>query len=62
MSPMKPPKPAPEAVDGQDEDEDPAVALKKELRLKPGEWYVIHSYAGYENLRSAVGWRSCEVP
>ncbi|MCK5756882.1 MAG: transcription termination/antitermination protein NusG, partial [Mycobacterium sp.] len=32
-----------------DEDEDPAVALKKELRLKPGEWYVIHSYAGYEN-------------
>ena len=29
--------------------EDPAVALKKELRLKPGEWYVIHSYAGYEN-------------
>ena len=30
-------------------EEDPAVALKKELRLKPGEWYVIHSYAGYEN-------------
>ncbi|BBY17637.1 transcription termination/antitermination protein NusG [Mycolicibacterium litorale] len=30
-------------------DEDPAVALKKELRLKPGDWYVIHSYAGYEN-------------
>jgi transcriptional antiterminator NusG len=33
----------------EDEEEDPAVALKKELRLKPGEWYVIHSYAGYEN-------------
>jgi transcription termination/antitermination protein NusG len=33
----------------EDEDEDPAVALKKELRLKPGDWYVIHSYAGYEN-------------
>ena len=32
-----------------DEDEDPAVALKKDLRLRPGEWYVIHSYAGYEN-------------
>ena len=31
------------------EDEDPAVALKKELRLQPGDWYVIHSYAGYEN-------------
>jgi transcriptional antiterminator NusG len=31
------------------EDEDPAVALKKELRTRPGDWYVIHSYAGYEN-------------
>jgi transcriptional antiterminator NusG len=46
--------PADAAVDAPaepavDEDEDPAVALKKELRLKPGEWYVIHSYAGYEN-------------
>ncbi|MBN3512913.1 MULTISPECIES: transcription termination/antitermination protein NusG [Mycolicibacterium] len=37
------------AADEADEDEDPAVALKKELRLKPGDWYVIHSYAGYEN-------------
>jgi transcriptional antiterminator NusG len=32
-----------------DEDVDPAVALKAELRSKPGDWYVIHSYAGYEN-------------
>ena len=40
---------APAEVDGEAEEEDPAVALKKELRLKPGEWYVIHSYAGYEN-------------
>ena len=39
---------APEA-EGEAEEEDPAVALKKDLRLKPGEWYVIHSYAGYEN-------------
>ncbi|MFB1295609.1 transcription termination/antitermination protein NusG [Mycobacterium sp. pW049] len=38
-----------EAPEAAVEDEDPAVALKKELRLKPGEWYVIHSYAGYEN-------------
>ncbi len=37
------------AEDAADEEEDPAVALKKELRLKPGDWYVIHSYAGYEN-------------
>jgi len=33
----------------EDEDVDPVEALKKDLRLKPGEWYVIHSYAGYEN-------------
>ncbi len=32
-----------------DEDLDPAEALKKDLRTKPGDWYVIHSYAGYEN-------------
>jgi transcription termination/antitermination protein NusG len=37
-------EPAPEA-----EEEDPAVALKKDLRTRPGDWYVIHSYAGYEN-------------
>jgi transcription termination/antitermination protein NusG len=40
--------PAEPAAD-DDEEEDPAVALKKDLRLRPGEWYVIHSYAGYEN-------------
>ena len=40
---------APEAAAEEDEDEDPAVALKKDLRLRPGDWYVIHSYAGYEN-------------
>ena len=32
-----------------EEELDPAAALKKELRGKPGDWYVIHSYAGYEN-------------
>jgi transcriptional antiterminator NusG len=32
-----------------EEDLDPAEALKKDLRTKPGDWYVIHSYAGYEN-------------
>jgi transcription termination/antitermination protein NusG len=31
------------------EDVDPAAALKADLRTKPGDWYVIHSYAGYEN-------------
>jgi transcriptional antiterminator NusG len=41
--------PAEEAPAEEDEDVDPAVALKKDLRSKPGNWYVIHSYAGYEN-------------
>jgi transcription termination/antitermination protein NusG len=31
------------------EDADPAAALKADLRSRPGDWYVIHSYAGYEN-------------
>ncbi|MGY4978824.1 transcription termination/antitermination protein NusG [Streptomyces sp. 900105755] len=28
---------------------DPVQALREELRVLPGEWYVIHTYAGYEN-------------
>ncbi|MCA5924670.1 MULTISPECIES: transcription termination/antitermination protein NusG [Curtobacterium] len=27
---------------------DPYEAFKAELRMKPGKWYVIHSYAGFE--------------
>ncbi|MFI6286856.1 transcription termination/antitermination protein NusG [Streptomyces sp. NPDC051018] len=27
---------------------DPIAALREELRVLPGEWYVIHTYAGYE--------------
>lgn len=41
--------PAEETPAEDEEDVDPAVALKKDLRSKPGNWYVIHSYAGYEN-------------
>jgi transcription termination/antitermination protein NusG len=41
--------PGAEAEPEAEEDVDPAVALKADLRTKPGEWYVIHSYAGYEN-------------
>ena len=32
-----------------EEEVDPAEELRKQLRRAPGEWYVIHSYAGYEN-------------
>ncbi|MGP8301012.1 transcription termination/antitermination protein NusG [Streptomyces inhibens] len=43
-----------EATAEADEDEeqepvDPVTALRDELRGLPGEWYVIHTYAGYEN-------------
>ncbi|GFG72235.1 transcription termination/antitermination protein NusG [Mycolicibacter senuensis] len=38
-----------EAAEAEPEELDPAVVLKAELRTKPGDWYVIHSYAGYEN-------------
>jgi transcription termination/antitermination protein NusG len=30
-------------------DDDPVALFKAELRLQPGDWYVVHSYAGYEN-------------
>ncbi|WP_208739024.1 transcription termination/antitermination protein NusG [Arthrobacter agilis] len=29
--------------------EDPVAAFKARLRRQEGDWYVIHSYAGYEN-------------
>jgi len=32
-----------------DEDEDPVEVLRRELRTQFGDWYVVHSYAGYEN-------------
>ncbi|MFI6091461.1 transcription termination/antitermination protein NusG [Streptomyces sp. NPDC051218] len=41
------------AESAEDEEEaepvDPIAALRDELRTLPGEWYVIHTYAGYEN-------------
>lgn len=36
-------------ADAEAEEEDPVAKLKRELRRAPGDWYVIHSYAGYEN-------------
>lgn len=41
---------AAEVVEEAPEEElDPATVLKNELRMQPGDWFVIHSYAGYEN-------------
>jgi len=39
---------ASEAV-AADEDEDPLVAFRARLESQIGEWFVIHSYAGFEN-------------
>lgn len=38
-----------EAAEEEAEPVDPVAALRDELRTLPGEWYVIHTYAGYEN-------------
>ncbi|MFJ2609389.1 transcription termination/antitermination protein NusG [Streptomyces sp. NPDC087425] len=40
---------AEEAEEEETEPVDPVQALRDELRALPGEWYVIHTYAGYEN-------------
>jgi transcriptional antiterminator NusG len=40
---------AAEVAPEEPEDVDPIEAFKAQLRLMPGDWYVIHSYAGYEN-------------
>lgn len=34
---------------GDEPVEDPVAEFKGKLRRLPGDWYVIHSYAGYEN-------------
>jgi len=31
------------------EETDPVAAFRAELQRQPGDWYVVHSYAGYEN-------------
>ncbi|MGW5785565.1 transcription termination/antitermination protein NusG [Streptomyces sp. NPDC003757] len=35
--------------EAEEPDVDPIEKLRQELRVLPGEWYVIHTYAGYEN-------------
>jgi transcription termination/antitermination protein NusG len=32
-----------------EQEADPIAEFKAELRALPGDWYVVHSYAGYEN-------------
>ena len=37
------------AEDVPEEPADPAAEMRDALRRAPGSWYVVHSYAGYEN-------------
>ncbi|MBL3665360.1 transcription termination/antitermination protein NusG [Streptomyces sp. M2CJ-2] len=37
-----------EAAEEVEDVRDPVEKLREELRTLPGEWYVIHTYAGYE--------------
>lgn len=37
------------ATEHADDEFDPAAELRQKLRFAPGDWYVVHSYAGYEN-------------
>jgi transcriptional antiterminator NusG len=41
--------PAPAEPEADEEPGDPVEEFKTGLRRAPGDWYVIHSYAGYEN-------------
>jgi transcriptional antiterminator NusG len=36
------------ADEDEDAEEDPYEAFRMDLRMLPGKWYVIHSYAGFE--------------
>jgi transcription termination/antitermination protein NusG len=38
-----------EGLAGEQPDVDPVEEFMRQLRAMPGDWYVIHSYAGYEN-------------
>jgi transcriptional antiterminator NusG len=40
---------AEEAAAEEAEEVDPVAKFREDLRFMPGEWYVIHTYAGYEN-------------
>ncbi|PTR31319.1 transcription antitermination protein nusG [Rhodococcus sp. OK519] len=40
---------AEQAPEVAEEEVDPVAEFKAALRRAPGDWYVIHSYAGYEN-------------
>ncbi|MFM1864227.1 MAG: Transcription antitermination protein nusG [Actinomycetota bacterium] len=40
---------AEEVVPAEEAELDPVTAFAEKMRILPGEWYVVHSYAGLEN-------------
>jgi transcription termination/antitermination protein NusG len=38
-----------EPAEEAEEEKDAVAEFSRELRMLPGDWYVVHSYAGYEN-------------
>jgi transcriptional antiterminator NusG len=40
---------AAEVAEDDEEEFDPVAELRQKLRYAPGDWFVVHSYAGYEN-------------
>jgi transcriptional antiterminator NusG len=38
-----------EALSDDSDEFDPVAELRQTLRYAPGDWFVVHSYAGYEN-------------
>ncbi|TFD54512.1 transcription termination/antitermination protein NusG [Cryobacterium frigoriphilum] len=63
-----------DAADAEPAEVDPYAAFRAELRMMPGKWFVIHSYAGFErrvksnieNRKQSLGMEDfiyqCEVP
>ena len=50
-----------EALAGEEPVEDPYAKFKRELRMAPGKWYVVHSYAGYERKVKSNLWNRRET-
>ncbi|QIM15298.1 transcription termination/antitermination protein NusG [Leucobacter insecticola] len=50
-----------EASSGEESAEDPYKAFKKDLRRRPGKWFVIHTYAGYERKVKSNLWNRRET-
>ncbi len=50
-----------EEADAEAAEADPYAAFKVELRRKPGKWYVVHSYAGYERKVKSNLWNRRET-